>query len=412
MKAKYFYSFFLVFLLTGKIFAQEIYLPVYQPFTPEVLAQGSSNVAVARGWNALFSNPAGFSRESNDSFYLVMNTSAFLRFQDISDFVGFIRDGSFDSFDIFGPPPNPVLNFFSDLVTQNGIGMSETLGLGYISKGLALALVVDSNLYGKGESLMGTNALFTSSLAAIIGYSVAVPFFFAGEPNLDPLLTEDGEVDAVAPDMVLHVGGSLKIMHYYYSEYSVLNLLSMLSGSALDMTHPVYTFPYFSLSLGTLLEWTNFTFGLSVNDAGNGDPGDRLNGLDSVVSSFLFPTTGTKDTQVFILPMTVRAGFGWTPDFGEYKDVISPKVHMEMRIPITGNKTPSWLTWWHFGGEVVLVNFLSLRAGWSSGNLTAGAGFRFFDLWEISASFSTMELGQRIGEISQSRFMIESSLKF
>lgn len=393
--------------------AQERYLPVYEPYGPEVLAQGRSFVAVAQGWNSLFSNPAGFSRASRNVVHLVSVTSTFLRFQDISQAVAFWKDGSFSSFSLFNPPPNPVLNFVSEVATQNGVGFEQVLGLGFVGRGLGLALVIDSSLFGKGDNLFATNLELLTSASAILGY--AVPIVLVGPLNIEeePLVDETGQVPQPRPEWVLHVGGSVRVSHNYWTEYSLLNFMALISGGSLNLAHPIYTFPMVSLSLGLLLEGRNVTVGLAVTDINARDLVDRKNDLIGVLSSFLIPTTGPKDNIVFIQPMVIRLGAGWIPDFGEIADVIQPSIHLEMRVPFKDLvQTPTWLTWFHLGGELELVRFLKLRAGFSAGNVTAGAGARFFDLWEVNLSFGSEELGQRLGEKRRGRLAVETSLKF
>ncbi len=392
--------------------AQERYLPPYEPYTPEVLAQGGSFVAHAAGWNSLFNNPAGFARPTGDHFYLISNTGTFLRFQDLSKTVVYLKDGSFQNFNLFAPPPNPVLEFVSDVTTQNGLGFQETLGLGWVGKGLGLALVLDSQLFGRDQNLMASNLEFLTSASLITGYAVSFILGTPPEVEEEPLLNEAGEIVPPKPDWVLHVGGSTRISFHYWTEYSVLNLLGLLSGGSLNLNHPIYTFPMISLNLGLLLEGRHVSFGLAVTDIGSLDLGDRKNDLSALLSSFLLPTSGTKDNDVFVFPTMVRAGVAWKPDFGEFADIIQPKIHLETRVPIKGLQTPSWLTWFNLGGELRLVNFLSLRAGLGAGNLSAGAGFRFFETWELNMSFSTEEMGQYIGEKRRSRIQIESALKF
>lgn len=393
-------------------FSQERYLAPYEPYGPEVLAQGGSYVAVAQGWNSLFSNPAGFACKTGNMFYLTSNTGTFLRLSDISKTVAFLKDGSFQNFNLFAPPPNPVLEFVSDVTTQNGLGFQETLGLGWVGNGLGLALVLDSQLFGRDQSLMATNLEFVTSASLIAGYAVSFVLAKPPESEGEPIVDEFGQIPEVKPDWVLHVGGSTRVSYLYWSEYSVLNLLSLLSGGSLNLNHPLYTFPLISLSLGLLLEGRYLSVGLSVTDIGGMDLGDRKNNLSAVLSSFLLPTSGPKDNVVFVYPTVVRFGVGWTPDFGEFAEIVQPKLHLETRVPIQGLQTPMWLTWFRLGGELRLVNFLFLRAGYGAGNVTAGAGFHFFDLWELNLSFSTEELGQYIGDKRRSRLQLESMIRF
>ena len=402
---------FLVFSLAS-LNAQERYLLPYEPYTPDVIAQGSSFVAVAEGWNALFGNPAGLSRSTGDSFFLISNTGTFLRFKDISTTVDYIRNGDFANFDLFAPPPNKVLNFVTDVVTQNGLGFQQSLGLGVIANGLGLALIMDSQLYGRDQNLVASNLEFLASASLIAGYSHPIVLVAADEPEGEPIVNELGEIPKQKPHWVLHLGGTTRVSHVYWTQYSILNLLQLLSGGSFNFNHSLYTFPTISLNLGVLLEGRNVTFGLSLTDVGGVDLGDRKNDINAVVGGFMLPTSGTKDSFVFVYPTILRAGIGWTPDFGEFAAIIQPKIHFETRIPIKGLQTPSWLTWFRLGGEVKLVNFFSLRAGYNAGNVTAGAGFRFFDVWEINASFSTEEFGQYLGDKRLSRLNFETSLKF
>lgn len=155
---------------SASLFAHDFDSPVFSPVTAEVLGQGGSFTAVAHGYNALFTNPAGFARKGGSFTLLSASVTPY--------FVP--SEGDIDNLgELVGDHPEDGISLLSDLITDNGIGGNVSTGIGIVGKGLGLGLVGGFDFYGRGDYAMATEIDASYTWAAIAGYAVPIEIGFS-----------------------------------------------------------------------------------------------------------------------------------------------------------------------------------------------------------------------------------------
>ena len=200
-------------------------------------------------------------------------------------------------------------------------------------------------------------------------------------------------------------------------DINVNTVLGLISGSGdVDLSAvDVLTGFAIGFDLGVIAEWKLLSIGLSMRDIGHTRYLYQLSSIDGIMND---PFTGTDYTGLeYITPMTLRIGIGVHPDFGKFSKIIDPKVHIEYVIPmidsalVTSYEDQSFWVNLHAGAEVKLLSFLSLRAGYSSGYLSAGVGIDLF-IAELNAAIFSTETGSHSGSSQQIGASMELAFRF
>ena len=389
------YSAVLLMLLAGgTAFANTIDEIPFVSMNPVVLGNGGSEISNAHGWDALFSNPAGFSRDP--SAFTLSSTSMWIysRPDELVNLTGQFAAGSASA--------SSILNFMSNQVTRGGIGAGASWGIGYVGGGLGLgaSLILDSAL--NGPSLLGVSGDMTATMGFIGG--LAIPFDVAG--------------------FKVHVGGDVRPMirvHTLLTNSVAVAMLNALANGG-DILNSIGSAPALygvgiGLDVGAIAELGWFNVGLSIRDLGgtqfryNTTPFRVVEGALS--STLQFPTTGTLVTSdQYVIPMDIGMGVTFHPDFGTFNNILDPSVSLEMRNivgALAGTAVP-W-TLLHFGIDAKIVNFFSLRTGLNQGYLTAGAGLHFL-VFDLDFAVFTRELGLHVGDKPLSGMTLNSSIRW
>ena len=385
----------LVLLLAGSAaFAATIDEIPFVPMSPDVLGRGGTTIANARGWDALFGNPAGFSRDPS-AFTLSSSTSwVYARPDEFLGLVGQLAGGSSSQ--------TSLLSFMNNQVTRGGIGAGASWGIGYVGGGLGLgaALVLDSTL--SGPSLLGVTGDLTGTLGFIVG--LAVPFEVGG--------------------FKIHVGGDVRPMVRIHAPLDNATAVSMLNalangGDVLAALGTANTFYGVGIGMdaGAIAELGWFNVGFSIRDLGGTQ--FRYNYATfsavetSVATTLQLPTTGTLETQdQYVIPMDIGVGLDFHPDFGTFNNVLDPSITLEMHNlvqAISGEVSP-W-TAIHFGVEARLFSFFTVRTGLNQGYLTAGAGVKFL-FFELNGAVFTRELGAHVGDQPLAGMTFDASIRW
>jgi hypothetical protein len=361
--------------------------PPFQPVSPEVMAQGGAFVASARGYNALFYNPAGFARPGGSLTLASLSTWLYGNPDRLLEAVGG-RSGS-----------TPLSDFLNTEITSGGIGFGAAAGIGYVGRGLGLgvALMMDSYLYG--DTAMDATGDITVTLGFVAG--LALPVRLLGmKLNLGadfrPLVRVRAPVD-------------------YQTVFDVLDALQN-GGDPLAALNGVSALHGFGigLDLGAIAELGSFSLGLSVRDFlgtrfsyAQSTTGDILNALQS---SGNFPN-GEPVSGEFAIPMNVSLGAAWHPDLGGLRAVFDPVIHADLQdvIGVIQDGRSPW-TLLHIGAEVELLSFLKLRAGLNQGYLTLGGGLKLL-LLDINVALFTREAGKHLGDRPNSGLTIEGAVR-
>ena len=212
----------LLSLASGAAFANTVDEIPFVPMSPEAIGRGGSAIADAHGYDSLFYNPAGFSRDP--SAFTLSSTSAWV-YARPDEFMGLVGQFAAGS-----STPASVLTFLNNQVTRGGIGAGASWGIGYVGGGLGLgASVIMDSVLG-GPSLLGATGDLTATVGFIGGLSV--PFDVAG--------------------FKVHVGGDVRPMirvHALLTNSAAVGMLNALANNGGD----VLILP--GVSPGSLRSW-------------------------------------------------------------------------------------------------------------------------------------------------------------
>ena len=361
----------LAFTIT--LHAEVYYEPEFLPYNPELLGQGGSFVAVSSGYNALFTNPAGFMNEDGGSFTLLGTTI----------WTHFIPDqNSLSAVQTFGSDPVASISSFNDLMTSTGFGFGVNEGIAYVGNGLGLGLFAMADVFAIGPNTLGVTANPVFTLGFVGGLSLPL--------SLGPVKG--------------YVGGDLRpMLRMYVPDMTVVDLLSLFgetggSLSDVDAYHGVAL----GADLGFLFELGPLSLGLALRDIGGTRFHYSISPFDTTLDALKtgrFPSDGTpvSEDDSYIIPMSILAGFGFHPVLGAVNYIIDLKVHAEYKYRfVPADLRPSFFTGIHAGAELTLLSFFKIRAGIQQGYVTAGGGFHMLFL-DFNAAFYSRELGSYAG---------------
>ncbi len=368
--------------LGGAAFAE----PAFFPLSPAVMAQGGASTAEARGYDALFTNPAGFSRTPGS--LTVLTTSAWM-YGNPARLFGTLGD----------PSPQAAVDTFTGEVTGGGAGFGAAAGIGYVGRGLGLGLTLVTDSYLYGPTVLGASGDASVTLGAVAGF--ALPINLAG--------------------VKLHLGADFRPMARVrapINDQTAFDLLAAMQdgGDPLTQLGSVAAFHGFAfgLDLGAIAELGGFRLGLAVRDFlgtrfsyGQSTVEDILGSLQS---SLAFPTSPAAPGE-YLIPMDVRLGFAWHPDLGAAKKFIDPVLQVDLQdiVGVLQDKRSPWALL-HLGAEVELLSFLTLRAGLNQGYVTLGAGMKLL-LLDVSGAVFTREMGKHLGDRPNSGMILEGAIR-
>jgi opacity protein-like surface antigen len=365
--------------------------PLFQPFTPEVLAQGNSFTAVAHGYNALFTNPAGFAREGG-SFTLLSATAT-------PYFVP--TDEDIEGLQTLGDKPEDAVELLSGIVTTNGIGAGVSIGgLGIVGRNLGLGLVGNFDFYGRANRYaLSTKIDVAHTVSAIAGYAFPFRFSFATiNVGADLRFMQRAEIrDIYLTDFLAAAGGS--------------------DGEDEDIAFDVLYGNGLAIDFGVIAERGPFTVGLSFRDLGgtklNYSLAEDVSGDDiGSVLAFDGGTLGGEEApDEYRIPMTFSYGASYHPNLGLLKWLIDPTIHFEVANTLYQERDPSFWTRVHAGAEVRVLRFIKARAGINQGYATAGLGVKLLFL-DVNVAYFTRELSDYAGARPNEGFSVEAALRF
>lgn len=371
---------------TAGLQAETIFLPEFKPVTPVVQAQGGSYTAVAEGYNALFTNPAGFSLEGSDlTFNFQQNT--FLPLSSMSNLIQLAQSGALYHIMPSDPASGPTIDYLNSLLTENGLGLDFRLGMGYTGYGFGIGFLMTNDIYARGQTILGTMADTDFSLTTILGYSLPVDLGGA----------------------ILRIGGDIRPIFKSYAAIPVIDLLNNIA-SLMMMNRKVGL--GFAFDFGMLVDFGEFRGGLSLRDIA----GTRFQFADIGFAQYLSLLSGTntlnQDPNTYVIPMVISLGMAYKPVLGNNSEVIEPRFHFQFDIPVKDVYTqPSLWTGLHLGAEARLLKFLNIRTGLNQGYFTFGLGAKLAFV-DFNMSLFSQELGRYLGETKRSGLSTEVALRF
>lgn len=375
--------------------AADISETAFMPMIPGMMGQGGAATATAHGWDSFFTNPAGYSRDGGT--FTVLEAGAWLYTrpdQAIALAQEYIAGGA-------GPGLFTIIN---DEITGGGFGIGASTGIGYAAKGLGLGMVIVTDSYFWGPTLLG----MSGDVTATVGFMGGMSFPLQAGPFL------------------IHVGGTLRPMvriHTLLPNADALAFFSSLQAgntimTALGVADAVYGVGV-ALDVGAIAELGWFTFGLSLRDVGGtvfNYSLDDFATLSAVFGSELRLPPGTPVTDRYVIPMDVSLGVAFHPVFGTFNRWLDPTIHVDltdMLNVIAGAVAGNSSAWnmVHLGAELRFLSVLSAWAGLNQGYFTFGAGLDLFVL-EVNMSVFTRELGRFIGDRPSSGATLEVAIRF
>ena len=382
----------LIFLTSFSAFADQVFMEPFNPVTPSVTAQGRAYTAIAEGYNALFTNPAGFSRTPMGFTFSTqggVNTSLSALGEVLSNL------SSFQNFNASSGLSNSSVSLVNDIVTKYGFGGNFALGMGWVGGNLGIGLAIQGRTFQKGLNVLNANGPFDLTTGLVVGYSVPFKLGWAK----------------------LNVGLDVRPMQKTFNDN--IYLVDLLGAGASNISNlTVYNGFGLGWDWGAILDFgltpTGYwTAGLALRDIGSTVFNFHQYTFSDVEKSWTFANgSNTSPTQTYRIPMTVNVGGSWSPDMGMRKLIVDPRLELDLQIPLEDQFTePSFWTWIHVGGQIKFLNFLSLRTGLNQGYLTFGFGVKVFAL-DINASIYTDELGRFIGSYPRNAASIEAALRF
>jgi len=370
--------------------------------SPEIMAQGGSFTGIARGFNSLITNPAGFAMSKT------------FKYEETEDENGerVVKKKEKGEVTILGVLPWAMVNPFTlmeDLSSNslmdavlnqsstNGIGAGMQVGGGYVGHGFGFGLVSTVDMmFPQTDNILGINGDISITTAFIGGYAHKFDlgrFGLSVGADLRPMWrvkARNIDIDTVFGI----VGGGDEI------DFSSIDVLT---GFAIGF------------DAGAILQGKFLSFGVSFRDIGH----TRYLYQQSSGEDIQFdPFSGSEYTGLdYISPMTMRLGLGFHPDLGSLRKFVDAKVHVEYVVPMIDpddvalyEKQSFWVNL-HAGAEVKLLSFLALRAGYSSGYLSAGLGLDLF-IAELNAAIYSQETGTHSGSNQQMGASVELAFRF
>lgn len=373
----------IVSLIGGFAVAETIDSAPFAPVTPEVIGQGGSFTAVARGYNSLFTNPAGFSREGGSLTLLSVTASPY-----------FIPDEDvFDEIDRISNDDTSDLDALDAIIRENGFGGNVNSGFALVGNGLGLGIVGNVDVYGRGDTLLGTTVDVVRDWSIIGGYAVPLNF---------------GPVE-------FNVGGDLRYM--MRSEIPDIKVGDFLDTSS-DPTFDLYSGNGLAFDFGAIAEMGPWSLGVSLRDIG----GTSLEysvmtdaTMDDVESIAGFSASGTPVEDDHVIPMVSSYGIAYDPDgFILPAFFIDPVFHAEYRKTHYQAEDADEYSFWtgvHMGMEVKVLRFIKVRAGINQGYGTFGIGAKLLFL-DVNASYFVREMGRFAGVKPNEGFSLEAAIRF
>lgn len=408
--------FVLAVLGLPSVAAETVRQKEFQPANPEILGQGGSFVAVAEGFNSLYTNPAGLAMTPEPELTLPSLTFwAYSRPDLLLPTIGALGGQSVSSDGENQSRDQLILDNLSEQFTTNGFGVGTGVSFGYVGNrlGIGLNLAVDSYLYGDTFPL-GLEGEITSHLMLAFGY--AQPFRI-------------GPVD-------LSLGGvlrpNLRITSIVGSD-TAADLITQFtgvstgdSGGGGDLTSSITALNGWGVAFdtGLLASYRSYRLGLQARNLFNTGMQYSRNSLADILSALSSgglpsaPSEGDAAfvSETYIIPMELTVGGAWQPDLGELSFLIDPELHMQYAgLFGTGQLDPQRPTsaWTRIsiGTELTMLRFFDLRFGLNQGYFTTGFGMDLMFL-ELQFALYSQEFGRYPGDQQVGGAALEFALRF
>lgn len=361
-----------------------VYEPKFQPQSPEVMAQGGSFTANAGGFNALYTNPAGFS-SNNASLTLAAVNPWLYAFPDPETIAA--AESAVEN-------PAEAVSILGNLLL-NGTGVGAQVGLGFVGSGFGLGVIAMNDTFAYGPNLLGVRVDTAITVGVIAG--VSFPIRLGG--------------------LTITPGGAVRPMYRIRAyEVGITNFLdAVVAEDPAAITAEVHAGMGLGIDLGVNASFGPVTAALAIRDFGGTtfDFGvmSAIDAFTSLESGALPEGTPIEEDIEFVIPMSFHYGLEFHPDLGGFAFLIDPSVHAEYVQTIGPEEEESFWMNLHLGTEIRVLRMFRLRAGLNQGYTTLGAGIKLLFL-EAHVAYFARELGSYPGSRQNQGVTAEVALRF
>lgn len=405
---------FLTLFTNPVLMAQTIRQREFVPLSPRIMAQGRSHVATARGYESLFTNPAGIAWTEEPELTLPSLTLwAHSRPDLLLSTIGALgADETLDE-----QEGDPVLDILKEQFTTNGFGMGAALGIGYVGQGIGVGFNVATDSYLYGETFpLGLEGEVHQQMMLTIGYGRPFevgPVALALGGTLRPIIRISSIVDSeAAADLVSEFFG-VDAEEDGEGGGDPLDTLTALNGYGV------------AFDAGIMARYESFTLGVQARNLLNTNMEYARHSLgdvaDAIASGGLPSRPGDRSdpsyvSEKYVIPVEYSFGLAWQPHLGDLAVILDPKLHFQVTDPFKltdpdRNRPRSFWTRLHLGSEVRILNFFDYRLGLNQGYLTTGFGvdMAFFN---ISFAIYSQEYGRYPGDQQVGGASLEFAFRF
>jgi len=413
------------FILATPVDAETIRQPEFRRRNPEILGQGGSYTAVAEGYSALLTNPAGiaFTEEPEltiPSTTIWAHSRPDLLLSTIGAFSGDASETAADGEE--KSQQDLIIDALREQFTTNGFGIGTALGIGYVGNGIGIGLEAgfDSYLYGPTFPL-GLEGEINSRITLPVGYAHPFeigPVTLAVGGTLRPTIRVSSFVDSdTAADLITTFTGvdtgETETGTGDESEDDIFETLTALNGWGVAFdTGLIARYRAFSLGIqarnlfNTQMDYSDNSFQEIIDAAGKG--GLPAKPEDSSDPAYVSDT--------YVIPTELSFGAAWQPDLGDYSFIFDPEIHGQLTDPfgftdVDPEFPRSFWTRIHLGTEMTFLRFFDLRFGINQGYFTAGAGLDLSFL-EIHFAMYSEEYGRYPGDQQVGGAALEMAIRF
>jgi hypothetical protein len=289
---------------------------------------------------------------------------------------------------IYGDPGYPdtiVDDLVSDVeaaLPSGQLRVGAQVGLGYVGNGIGVGLFANTEAEVDGSNILQASGIAYNTITFVGGLGLRF-----------------GALD---------LGIAVRPMVFGYSRANAGPIIgSFLSGGTVDYTSlfdsTVYYGSGLGVDVGALLHLGPITLGASMRDVLGTRVLYRKSDFDTYFQALLQASlpAGTELTvdearSVLSFPMKVNLGFEFHPDLGVVSFLIDPSVSVDL-LDVT-----SFVRTWqagetvtaeqifdtlNFGGQLKLLRFMTVQAGYYGGFLSAGVGIKILVL-DINAAIA------------------------
>jgi len=280
-------------------------------------------------------------------------------------------------------------DLLSDLVAEVEAGLpggylrtGAQVGLGYVGNGIGLGLFANAEATVDGSNILQAYGTAYNTITFVGGLGLT----FGN----------------------LHLGVAIRPTVFGYTRVNAGPILgSYLSGQSIDLTTMFSSTVFYGSGLGVdaglLWELGPFSVGLAAKDLLGTAVAYRKTDFATYYEALLAASlpagselTETERANAWSIPMKINAGFEFHPDLGVLSSLIDPSLSVDLL-----DMTSAVRTWQageqvtaaqvvdmlNFGGELKLLEFLSLRGGYYGGYLSGGVGLDIFVL-DVNAAIA------------------------